>query len=98
MESSSFLTQDGGAILFLIGAYFVVPVVLGRFAVRASWLQIGCAYPVWFVALWLMLGGPANSAEEGVGWTLVMGMFFTWAGVPIAAILLRAANMPYRLV
>ena len=96
MEWPSFLTQDGGAILFMVAAYLVIPVVLARFVVRASWLQVACAYPVWFVALWLILGGPSNSVEEGVGWTLIMGMFFTWLGVPIAAILLRAANMPYR--
>lgn len=40
--------------------------------------------------------GHGRASNEAIGFTLLMSMFFGWAGMPIAAMILRAANLPYR--
>lgn len=86
----------GPEALFVLGLIVILPAILARYIVGASWVQVVCAFPLWFLVLWLILGGPSISRDEGIGWTMIMSMFFSWAGVPIAALVLRLANFPYR--
>ena len=89
-----------GPLLFMTIPFIVVPLLIARFLVRAEWLQIACAYPIWFLALFLFLGGGTTPGglDEGIGWTMIMGMFFTWVGVPVVCLLLKLSNLPYRFL
>lgn len=89
---------DLPAALFVLGLLVIVPAAIAKIVVGATWLQVACAFPLWFLFLWLMLGGTTNSRDEGIGWTIIMGMFFSWLGVPLAAMFLRAVNLPYRFI
>ena len=86
----------GPEALFVLGLIIIVPAALAWVVTGGKWLQIGCAFMLWWVALFVFLGGGSVSRDEGLGWTMIMSMFFGWAGVPIAALILRAANLPYR--
>lgn len=87
--------SDAGASLAVAAMILIVPAALARL-VATGWLQVACAFALWFLALLLFLGnGPAN---EVFGFALIMSMFFAWAGVPLAAVLLRLFNLPYRFM
>ena len=88
----------GPEAMLVLGLLVILPAILARYLVGAGWLQLPLAFLLWFLTLWLLLGGTANSRDEGLGWTLIMGMFFSWAGVPIAALILRVTNVPYRFL
>ena len=88
----------GTETLFVLGLLIVVPAAIAKLVIGASWLQVACAFPLWFFCLWLMLGGPSVSRDEGIGWTIIISMFFGWLGVPLAALVLRVANLPYRFI
>jgi len=92
-----FYDHFGGGVvigLLLLG----LPLFLARFMVGATWLQVGCAFGVYFLALFMVLGGGKASAAEAFGFTLILSIFFAWAGVPIAALMLRLLNLPYRFL
>ena len=80
-----------------MGMLVFAPAAIAKLIVGADWLQVAFAFLIWFVCLWLVLGGPYISKDEGVGWTAIMSMFFGWIGVPIVALILRAADLPGRL-
>ena len=88
----------GGETGFLLAAVLVVPAVLARYLIGAPWLQVCCAFLVWYLGLWSMLGGTVNPRGESFGWTVILSMFFSWAGVPIVALVLRLLNVPYRFL
>lgn len=88
----------GPETMFVLGLIFVVPGVLAWLVTGGRVPQVACAFPLWFLVLWLLLGGAGNSSGEGIGWTLIMSMFFGWAGVPLAALALRFLNIPYRFM
>ena len=88
----------GSEAMFVGGAVLVVPAVLARSLVGATWLQVGCGFVVWFLCLWLLLGGASLSRGEGLGWTIIMGMFFSWLGVPLTTLAMRLTNVPYRFM
>lgn len=73
----------------------LAPASIARLAIGASWLQIGSAFLIWTMLLWILIGGPkASNRSEGIGWTLITSMFVNWIGVPATAFFLRAANLP----
>ncbi|GAA4003246.1 hypothetical protein [Sphingomonas humi] len=80
----------------LLGWIFVVPALLAKFVIGASWAQAGCAAALWYIGLFLALGGPSVRAAEGFGWTMILSMFFGWAAVPAIALVLRLAQLPDR--
>ena len=88
--------SEAAILPFMLAAYFIVPALLARYLVRASWLQVACSFPGWWLALWLILGGPSISLDEGLGWTMVMSMFFSWLGVPLVAFVCKKVNVPNR--
>jgi hypothetical protein len=86
---------DAEANLMVAGMIVIVPAVLARL-VAIGWLQVACAFALWFIALFLVLGGELTDAV--FGFTLIVSMFFAWAGVPLAAAVLRVFNVPYRFL
>jgi hypothetical protein len=84
----------GPEVLFVLTALIFAPLGLAKGLAGASWSQTGCAFLIWFGLLGLLLGLGSSSKSEGLGWTLIMGMFFSWLGVPVVAIVLRMANFP----
>lgn len=57
----------GTETMFVIGAIVIVPGVLASIVTGGRGLQVASASVVWFLALWLFLGGPSNSSGEGAG-------------------------------
>ena len=88
----------GPEALFVLGLIVIAPGALAWLVTGGRWPQVVCAFALWFVVLFLFLGRGSVSRDEGIGWTLIMSMFFGWAGVPLAAFLLRCANIPYRFL
>lgn len=88
----------GPEALFVLGLIVIAPGALAWLVTGGRWLQVLCAFALWFVALFMFLGGGSVSRDEGIGWTLIMSMFFGWAGVPLAALALRFLNIPYRFM
>jgi hypothetical protein len=88
----------GPETLFVVGLVVAAPAVLARFIVGATWLQVACAFCLWFVGLCIMLGGHGVSRDEQIGWTIIMSMFFGWIGVPVSALVIRLLNLPYRFI
>lgn len=84
-------------LALMLGAYIVIPALLARFLIGARWLQVVIAFPVFWLALFLVLGF-GRIDEEVFGWTFIMAMFSSWLGVPLAALFVRWANLPYRLL
>nr|WP_314442966.1 hypothetical protein [uncultured Sphingomonas sp.] len=80
----------------LLGMTIVGPALIARFIIRATWLQVGCAFLLWFVLLSIYIGGPSLTGAEWFGWTFILSMFFAIGGVPICAIIVRVLNLPYR--
>ena len=92
------LTEDGSIVVpFMIAAYFAVPALLARFVVGARWLQVLIAFPMFWLALFLLLGF-GRVDDEVIGFTIIMSMFFSWLGVPIAALVAKKAELPYRFL
>jgi hypothetical protein len=90
------MTPSVGGIFFG-GAVLVVPALITRFLVGATWPQVVLAFPMYWLVLMLFLGfGRVN--QEVVGWTLIMSMFTAWAGVPIVGLVLRLLAIPQRFL
>jgi hypothetical protein len=88
----------GPESLFVLGLIVLAPAAIAKFIVGATWLQVACAFGLWFVGLCILLGGNGVSRDEAIGWTLIMSMFFGWLGVPISAVIIRALDLPYRFL
>lgn len=84
------------ALLAVLSMVFFGPALLARFVIRATWLQVGCAFLLWFVLLSIYIGGPSLTGAEWFGWSFILSMFFAFVGVPICAIIIRIFNLPYR--
>lgn len=86
------MSDVAGGVLFLLCLYFVVPVLLAKLVLRASWRAVGIAYAIWFGLLALFglstLGGGA-SLDESVGWPIIMGMFLTIPAIVVLVIVLK---------
>jgi hypothetical protein len=84
-------------MVFVGGAVLVVPALITRFVVGATWPQVALAFPVYWFVLMLVLGfGRIN--EEVLGWTLIMSMFTSWLAVPIVGLVLRLLSVPQRFL
>jgi hypothetical protein len=88
----------GPEVLFFVTLMFLGPALIAKFVVRATWAQVGCAFLMWFLCLFVLLGGHGVSADEQFGWTIIMSMFFGWLGIPVSALILRALHIPYRFL
>ena len=89
----------GPETLFVLGLIVVAPALVAKFIIGATWLQVACAFGLWFAGLCILLGGgPGVSRDEAIGWTLIMSMFFGWLGVPISALIIRVLDLPYRFL
>lgn len=95
MAPGGFAAEDAILLAFMAIAYVIAPALLARFVVKANWLQILIAFPMFWVALFLVLGFGTIS-QEVFGFTVIMSMFFSWLGVPLMAKLAKAANLPQR--
>lgn len=86
----------GPEVLFFLGVLFIAPGSLAWLVTGGNLLQVVCAFLLWFVVLFLVLGGGSVSRDEALGWTMIISMFIGWAGVPLMALILRAVDVPYR--
>ena len=85
----------GGGIAFAI-ATLVLPVMLARMLIGATWPQVGIAYMVWLVGIFILIGGLGKKTRknEALGFTMIFAMFTLWAGVPLTALVLRLLGLP----
>jgi hypothetical protein len=88
----------GARIVVFVTLVLLGPALIAKFVVGATWVQVGCAFLIWFLCLFVLLGGHGVSTDEQFGWTLIMSMFFGWLGVPVSALILRALHIPYRFL
>jgi hypothetical protein len=89
------MTSMAGGGAFLGGLTLVVPALIAKFIVGATWPQVALAFPIFWFLLAMGLGfGKLN--EEVLGWTLIMAMFTSWLGVPIVGLVLRLTDIPRR--
>lgn len=76
-------------LVFLLGAYFAVPIVLTVVLVRPEPFILFLAYAVWIGLLTffgLLSGGTSG---EKFGWPLIMGLFFTTPAIPIISLVFK---------
>ncbi len=80
-----------GGVLFLLCLYFVVPILLAKFVLRASWRVVGIAYAIWFglLALWGLSILGSGTVDEAVGWPIIMGMFLTIPAIFVIVLVLK---------
>ena len=81
-----------GGVLFFLGLYFAVPILLAKIVVGATFQTILIAYAIWFGALLLFGLGSSRNIGEALGWPLILGMFFTTPALPIIALALKLAG------
>lgn len=73
----------------MLSLYTLAPVLIARYLVRGTWIQIVQAYGLWIATLLVlgfMIGGPHGA---GYGWALLIAMFTTVFAVPILTGILR---------
>ncbi|MBL8228520.1 MAG: hypothetical protein JNL98_08585 [Bryobacterales bacterium] len=77
------------AHFIMLSLYTLAPVLIARYLVRGTWLQVLQAYGLWIATLLVlgfMIGGPHGA---GYAWALLIAMFTTVFGVPIFTGILR---------
>jgi hypothetical protein len=75
--------------IWLLMAYFGVPILLTRFVIRGKWIEILQAYGVWMALLAMFGLLAAGSRDEGFGWALILALFWTILAIPILVLLLK---------
>ena len=86
------MAQLGNAMI-LGGALLIVPVLATRAFVGATWLEVAIAIPLYWLLLMLLLGF-GRIDQEVLGFTLIVSMFTSWAGVPLVTLVLRRFSIP----
>ena len=84
--------SDSTGLIAVIGLAFVVPLLLTRIVIRASWKQCGIALAVvWglLVVLGLSWGG---TLDEGLGWAAILSLFLSIPLVPAIAFAIKKAR------
>ncbi|QYJ06581.1 hypothetical protein [Qipengyuania flava] len=81
-----------GQGLVVLALLVFIPVGLAKGMVMASWLQTAGAFAVFYLVLFIALGG-GKVSNEVFGFTLIFGMFSAWLGVPLVALALRALEL-----
>jgi hypothetical protein len=74
------------AALWLLIPYAVLPIALAML-VRADWHMIGKAYAIWGVFLVLAFGSAVGG--EGVGWALIIAIFYTTPVIPLLCLIMK---------
>jgi hypothetical protein len=82
-----------GGVLYFLGLYFAVPILLAKVVLGASFYAILVAYAVWFGMLLLWGFSSTSTLEEAVGWPIIMGMFLTIPALPVVLIGLKFAGI-----
>jgi hydrogenase-4 membrane subunit HyfE len=77
-----FQTFGPGVLLFI--AFIGAPTALSYFVAGANLFQILCAYAIFYLGLFLLLGHGQVSPEV-FGFTLIFAMFGSWLGIPLVA-------------
>lgn len=86
--------ENVGPKLFVLALYFGVPLLICRLLLRASWRAIARAYAIWCgILLIFAVLSSGNSWDEGFGWALILGMFFTIPALPIIILILKLAGI-----
>ena len=65
--------------------WVVAPSALALLLVWGAWKYVIRAVIVWWGLLILVFCVFTGDPEEGFGWALIMGMFYSIAGIPILA-------------
>ena len=81
--------RDWGGIAYFLSLYFVIPLLLGKVALGASWRAVCLAYAIWLALLFLWGMTNKGTLQERIGWPIIMGMFFTIPAIPAGVLLLR---------
>jgi hypothetical protein len=86
---------DLGGILYALGAWVLVPVLIAKLILRASWWTVMVAYGIWLallavVALSFLLGGA--SFDEALGWPAILSMFLTVLAIPGIVLVLKIGS------
>jgi hypothetical protein len=87
------MTDRWGEIVFFLGAYFVVPVLVAKVPMGASWRSILIAYGIWLALLAAFGLTSTRTWGEAIGWPLIMGMFFTLPAIVVIVLVLKAAGI-----
>lgn len=85
-----------GGWIYVIGAVFVVPVLIARFLLRGSWPMIGLAYALWFgfLLLQLPLGAATGQMSEMAGWAMILALYLT---IPVVSALVLVMKLVHGL-
>ena len=76
--------------LVLIVPYVILPVLLAWGLVRADLRTIAKAYGIWIGFLVVAFGLlSSNSFSEGIGWALIIAMFYTTPVVPMLCLIMN---------
>jgi hypothetical protein len=86
------MMDDWGTLLFMLGLYFFVPILLSK-VLGASWRRILIAYGIWIALLGVFGLTNARTLDEAIGWPLILGMFMTIPAIPVIALVLRLARV-----
>jgi hypothetical protein len=83
-------------VVFFFGAWFAVPIFIGKLVIGADWTSILIAYLVWvalLIAFALMTYAGGSRPGEAVGWPLIFSIFLTIGAIPIILVILRATGL-----
>ncbi|OYY00385.1 MAG: hypothetical protein B7Y80_07115 [Hyphomicrobium sp. 32-62-53] len=76
--------------LILLSAYVLVPVAIAWLIVRANVRTIAKAYGIWIGFLVVAFGLlSSTSFSEGIGWSLIIAMFYTTPVVPVLCLIMN---------
>jgi hypothetical protein len=76
--------------LVLIVPYVILPVLLAWGLVRADLRTIAKAYGIWIGFLVVAFGLlSSTSLSEGIGWSLIIAMFYTTPVVPMLCLIMN---------
>ncbi|NOT58768.1 MAG: hypothetical protein HOP19_00945 [Acidobacteria bacterium] len=85
--------KDIGGLVAILCCYFVIPLLITKAWMGASWKCIGVAYAGW-AGILLMAGlAMGNTVGEKFGWPMIMAMFFTIPVLPIIVAILKRQGL-----
>ena len=85
--------KDPIGLVGILCCYFVIPLLITKVWMGASWKCIGVAYAAW-AGILLMAGlAMGNTVGEKFGWPMIMAMFFTIPALPIIVAILKRQGL-----
>lgn len=76
-------------IFAVLGLYVIIPALIARLLLRADGRLVLRAYGIWAVILVGTFLAMTRSFEQGLGWALIFGLFWTIPAIPILVLALR---------